>query len=68
MNLKDFEQSYQMLEVLETEAKAATGLNPNIVHKMCKLVSWEGLLVRITQLFSEWPGDNNSKYRLKLNY
>lgn len=62
MNLKDFDQSFQMLQVLEDESKTATGLNPNIVHKMSRLISWEGLLVKITQLFSEWPGSDISKY------
>lgn len=46
---KDYERSLALLMDLEQEAKTQQ------MQKLCRLVQWEMLLVRIIKLHSEWP-------------
>lgn len=52
---KDFERSKELLNVLAAEVQHHTG---NLTFKLCRLISWEILLVEIWHCLHCWPGTN----------
>ncbi|KAJ8912846.1 hypothetical protein NQ315_007978 [Exocentrus adspersus] len=57
---KNWSLSIELLQILEEELRIS---NCNI-PKLMKLISWEILLVQITQLIDEWPKHTVDKYAL----
>ena len=55
---KDFDRSKELLTVLESEVQHHIG---NLTFKLCRLISWEILLVEIWQCLHHWPGTNFCK-------
>ncbi|XP_063237088.1 integrator complex subunit 8 isoform X2 [Bacillus rossius redtenbacheri] len=53
--LKDFDAAQAMLGAVEARAKGAAGVPSGALYKLTKLLGWEGLLIRVTQLLAEWP-------------
>lgn len=56
---KDFERSKELLNVLAAEVQHHTG---NLTFKLCRLISWEILLVEIWHCLHCWPGTNICMY------
>nr|CAD7589445.1 unnamed protein product [Timema genevievae] len=53
--MKDFEAAQWMLSVVSHETKNCGSVNSNMLYKMGKLLSWEGLLIKIIQFLLDWP-------------
>ncbi|CAG2060028.1 unnamed protein product [Timema podura] len=52
---EDFEAAQWMLSVVSHETKNCGSVNSNMLYKMGKLLSWEGLLIKIIQFLLDWP-------------
>lgn len=61
MTHKDYQKSIHLLKVLDADAKEAGGVKANNIYKLCKLISWEELLIRIVELFDKWPQTQEGK-------
>ncbi|XP_033225261.1 integrator complex subunit 8 [Belonocnema kinseyi] len=52
---KDFDRAKELLTVLEAEVSHHNG---NLTFKLCRLISWEILLIEIWHCLHNWPGTN----------
>lgn len=53
MTARDYDRSLDLLSVLEQEARNAQ------LQKLCRLISWEALLVKVNRLHVEWPQNSD---------
>lgn len=52
---KDFSSAIKLLSTVEHESKSNNSVSSSVSYKVSKLISWETLLVQITQFLMEWP-------------
>ncbi|EFN66767.1 Integrator complex subunit 8 [Camponotus floridanus] len=55
---KNFDSAIELLKMLDKELQENMKSGGSLVFKLCKLVSWECLLVEIWKCFNAWPATN----------
>ncbi|KAJ8869343.1 hypothetical protein PR048_030918 [Dryococelus australis] len=51
----DFDTALAMLGAVDTHVKGAGTVATSVLYKLSKLLGWECLLIKVTQLLVEWP-------------
>lgn len=59
---KNFDGAIELLKILDKELQEHMKSGGSLVFKLCKLVSWECLLVEIWKCFYVWPATNVCTY------
>lgn len=55
---KSFDSAIELLKMLDKELQENMKNGGSLIFKLCKLVSWECLLVEIWKCFNAWPATN----------
>ncbi|GAB1866809.1 Integrator complex subunit 8 [Camponotus japonicus] len=58
VTFKNFDSAIELLKMLDKELQENMKSGGSLVFKLCKLVSWECLLVEIWKCFNAWPATN----------
>lgn len=58
VTFKNFDSAIELLKILDKELQENMKNGGSLVFKLCKLVSWECLLVEIWKCFNAWPATN----------
>jgi hypothetical protein len=56
-----------LLNAVEKEA-CNSSLNSGVMYKLVRLLSWERLLIQITEFLIEWPNHKLSKYDMNYDH
>lgn len=59
---KNFDGAIELLKILDKELQENVKSGGSLVFKLCKLVSWECLLVEIWKCFQAWPATSVCMY------
>lgn len=59
---KSFDSAIELLKMLDKELQENMKNGGSLIFKLCKLVSWECLLVEIWKCFNAWPATNVCTY------